>query len=412
MNVQTYRAATMREALDVVRRELGGDAIVLSTRQVPIKRRFPWQRTRFEAEVVAGLAEQTAPLRSSADRIAQGVSEQSAMTGRDLSRENLADAERRDSMRADQDDSMEMNEAGLPVLPADASRSEAIESLIAQLSCHAGRDGNEIPDELFHIYAELIDAEVAEDDARSLIFQLRSSTDGEVDLQAAASHLAALVEREIRCSGGISLSPGMRRVVALVGPTGVGKTTSIAKLAANFKLRDRVQVGLVTVDTYRVAAVEQLRTYAEIIDLPMHVVSTAREMRHALEELSKLDLVLIDTAGRSPRDELKIHELKSLLAEAGVDEVHLVLSAASSMRSLERAAQRFGTVSPTAVLLTKLDEVGGLGSLYSAARRVNLPISYFTTGQDVPDDIEAASSKRATRLILGSEDLFRQKSVL
>lgn len=409
MNVQTYRAATMREALDVVRRELGGDAIVLSTRQVPIKRRFPWQRTRFEAEIVAGLAEQTAPLRSSAERIAQGLADDSPRVDRDPVDANVVAVEERPTLPPE-DEQPRDETSPAPVVPVDASRSEAIESLIAQLSRNAGREGNEIPDELFHIYAELIDAEVAEDDARSLIFQLRSSAGGAIDVQEAASRLAALVESEVRCSGGISLSPGARRVVALVGPTGVGKTTSIAKLAANFKLRDRVQVGLVTVDTYRVAAVEQLRTYAEIIDLPMHVVSTAREMRHALEELSQLDLVLIDTAGRSPRDELKIHELKSLLAEAGVDEVHLVLSAASSMRSLERAAERFGTVSPTAVLLTKLDEVGGLGSLYSAARRVNLPISYFTTGQDVPDDIEAASSKRAARLILGSEDLFRQKS--
>ncbi len=115
-------------------------------------------------------------------------------------------------------------------------------------------------------------------------------------------------------------------MVALVGPTGVGKTTTIAKLAANFRLRDGIRMGLVTVDTYRIAAVEQLRTYAEIIDLPMKVVTSPREMRRALEELQGLDLILIDTAGRSPRDELKIQELKSLLNEAQVDEVHLVLS--------------------------------------------------------------------------------------
>jgi flagellar biosynthesis protein FlhF len=150
-----------------------------------------------------------------------------------------------------------------------------------------------------------------------------------------------LVEEQIRTSGPISITPGQRRVVALVGPTGVGKTTTIAKLAANFRLREKRRVGLITVDTYRIAAVEQLRTYAEIIDLPMHVVSTPREMREALRQLSGLDLVLMDTAGRSPRDEVKIQELRAFLSEAQADEVHLVLSAVASASSLVRTAERF-----------------------------------------------------------------------
>src|SRR5258707_11042038 len=107
-----------------------------------------------------------------------------------------------------------------------------------------------------------------------------------------------MVESEHRCPPPIGTTPGRRRVVALVGATGVGKTTTIAKLAANFRLREGIRMGLVTVDTYRIAAVDQLRTYAEIIDLPMRVVTNPREMRQALDELTGLDLVLIDTAGR------------------------------------------------------------------------------------------------------------------
>ena len=125
---------------------------------------------------------------------------------------------------------------------------------------------------------------------------------------------AALVkDRVARAVGGRDQShrPDRRReadkcrVVALVGPTGVGKTTTIAKLAANYRLREKRRVGLITVDTYRVAAVEQLRTYADIIDLPMEVVATPREMREAVARMSHLDLVLMDTAGRSPRDEVQ-----------------------------------------------------------------------------------------------------------
>src|SRR5262249_30919073 len=204
----------------------------------------------------------------------------------------------------------------------------------------------------------------------------------------------------IAVSGPISVEPDRCRVVALVGPTGVGKTTTIAKLAANYRLREKRRVGLITVDTYRIAAVEQLRTYADIIDLPMEVVSTPREMREAVQRMRTFDLVLMDTAGRSPRDEVRIQELRNLLAEASPDEVHLVLSAASSARTLAAAAEKFAPVGVTSLLVTKLDEATGLGNLVTLTRACGLPISYLTDGQNVPDDIAVASAKRLAQLIL------------
>ena len=204
--------------------------------------------------------------------------------------------------------------------------------------------------------------------------------------------LATLIESQIQCSGPIAIERGKQKVVALVGPTGVGKTTTIAKLAANFRLRDGVKLGLVTVDTYRVAAVEQLRTYADIIELPMKVVTSPLEMRRAIDELADMDLVLIDTAGRSPREELQLQELKALLAEACVDEVHLVLSLATSPRVLTMTAEKFAHVGVTSLILTKLDEAAGMGNLVGVARDVDRPLSYFTTGQAVPDDIETADA--------------------
>lgn len=426
----------MREALDLVRRELGGEAIILSTRQVALKRRFPWQKLRNEAEVVAGIAEQTDTLRQTADADAvrgraRAVPSQESETrsavphpdGSAIDRlaERIARQRRQDiaanSANADpQDDDLDQTSGAQtlepdPPGPADpprtpVARSETVESLMAQLDAASNRPGRtEIPDSLFHFYTQLIDADVSDNDARDLVLQLKSECDvvGAEDRSRMSSLLARQVENQLTCCGPIQTKRGAPTVVALVGPTGVGKTTTIAKLAANFKLRDRVNVGLVTVDTYRVAAVEQLRTYAEIIDLPMHVVTSPTEMRRSMEELAKMDLVLIDTAGRSPRDELRIQELRSLLAEADVDQVHLVMSLVSSLRSLETTAARFRAVGASSMLLTKLDEAPAPGVILSAARRIQLPISYLTTGQDVPDDIEAAEPKRLARLIVGHD---------
>jgi flagellar biosynthesis protein FlhF len=193
--------------------------------------------------------------------------------------------------------------------------------------------------------------------------------------------------------------------VALVGPTGVGKTTTIAKLAANYRLREKQRVGLITVDTYRIAAVEQLRTYADIIDLPMEIVSTPREMHQAVARMADLDLILMDTAGRSPRDEVKIQELKSLLGEAAPDEVHLVLSSVASAASLVKTAEQFAAVGTTSLVLTKLDEAASLGNLLTLVRGSGLPLSYLTHGQNVPDDIAAADSRKLARAILGLEGI-------
>jgi flagellar biosynthesis protein FlhF len=193
--------------------------------------------------------------------------------------------------------------------------------------------------------------------------------------------------------------PGRRSVVALVGPTGVGKTTTIAKLAAHYRLREQCRVGLITVDTYRIAAVEQLKTYAEIMDLPLEVVATPREMRAAVGRLADVDLVLIDTAGRSPRDAVRLNELRGLLAESQADEVHLVLSAVAGPDSIDIAAGAFSTVGVSALVLTKLDEAVSLDWLPVLLNRHRLPLSYTTNGQNVPDDIRPASAAALQELI-------------
>ncbi len=251
----------------------------------------------------------------------------------------------------------------------------------------------------------LIDADLSEELARELVERVRREVrGGELsDPLLLQARIARMIEADIRAAGPIAITPGKCRVAALVGPTGVGKTTTIAKLAANYRLKEKRRVGLITVDTYRIAAVEQLRTYADIIDLPMEVVSTPREMRAGRRPHVGLDLVLMDTAGRSPRDEIQFQELKAFLTEAGADEVHLVFSSVAAWRTLEQTADRFAAVGTTALILTKLDEATGLGNVLPVLRSSRLPLSYLTNGQNVPDDIEIASCSHLAKLVLGLE---------
>ncbi|MCH7987863.1 MAG: flagellar biosynthesis protein FlhF [Planctomycetes bacterium] len=447
--VKTFRAATMQEALDLIRQDFGGEAIILHTRHISRRRFLPWKKRADEVEVTAGLGinirsqvPRRRPKKSTAtpkytpatkksstrsDAVIAGPSPR-------VSAKPSSSAECIEQMSSDGDTlslssrpqkintsfqavskssaSPQKDRFGSPkqFSPGEfSSKLDSIQSMLENLGRIGHRsNGEEIPSELFYLYTELIDAEVEDDLARELIFRLKQNVtpDQLNDHDAVKSLLAGMVQSEIRCSPPISPVEGKRKVVALVGATGVGKTTTIAKLAANFRLRDGIKMGLVTVDTYRIAAVEQLRTYAEIIDLPMKVVTNPLEMRRALDELVGLDLVLIDTAGRSPRDDLQIQELKRLLVEANVDEVHLVMSMTSSMRTLEATAEKFSAANTTSIIATKLDEAASMGTLLSLARKIPLPISYLTTGQDVPDDIESARPERIARLVLGEDTLF------
>ncbi len=292
-----------------------------------------------------------------------------------------------------------------PVPEHFQTQIDHLQEMVGEL-CRRSQCGskNEWPEPLFRLFTGLLDADVNEELARNLVERVRCQV-GDAELaepMLLKARVGRMLEDDIHTTGPIAVTPGQCRLVALVGPTGVGKTTTIAKLAANYRLREKHRVGLITVDTYRIAAVEQLRTYADIIDLPMEVVSTPREMRTAVERMQHLDLVLIDTAGRSPRDEVKIQELKAFLQDAEAHEIHLVLSSVSGSRALQQTAERFATVGTTALMLTKLDEATGLGNVMSVLRSSRLPVSYLTDGQNVPDDIETADAHRLSQMILGA----------
>ncbi len=391
MDIKTYRAKTMQQALALVRRELGPDAAVLHTREVHaglVSRLMFGRQYEVAASASVNVPSRLPPsLQASAEPPAEAPAEAGRMQPVHL------EADYRTQYRDD-------------FRHRVAGQLDELQAMVEKLCQRtATSPHHDLPESLFRVFTDMIEADVDEATARSLIDRVRSGrrADDLADAYLVQTRLAQLLEDEIRVTGPIATDEDKCRMVALVGPTGVGKTTTIAKLAANYRLREKRRVGLITVDTYRVAAVEQLRTYADIIDLPMEVVATPREMREAVARMNHLDLVLMDTAGRSPRDEIKIQELKSMLAEAGPDEVHLVLSSTASAKGLVGAAERFAEVGTTGLLLTKLDEATSLGHLIGLVRGCELPISYLTDGQNVPDDIQTAEKRPLARLMLGLE---------
>ena len=208
----------------------------------------------------------------------------------------------------------------------------------------------------------------------------------------------------VQTTGSILPQPGEQKRLALIGPTGVGKTTTIAKLAAAFLLAGGKRVAMITIDTYRIAAVEQLKVYGEIMNLPVEVVMSADQLRDVLARHGNKDLILIDTAGRSPKDDVSLNELQNFLDVDPEIEPHLVLSATTRERDLYETYSRFSALSPKSLLMTKLDECESLGVLLNIHLRNNCPLSYLANGQKVPEDLVQADAEGVSALILENSE--------
>jgi flagellar biosynthesis GTPase FlhF len=193
-------------------------------------------------------------------------------------------------------------------------------------------------------------------------------------------------------------APSQGRVVVLVGPTGVGKTTTIAKLAARAVYDAGRRVALVTTDTYRIGAEEQLRIFAGLIDVPVVVVRAPDALAGALARLADCDAVFVDTAGRSPRDTPAIEEMAQALAGLPGREVHLCVPAATPAAGIDRIVRHYRPVGIDRLLVTKLDEADDLAELVRAPARLGLPVSYVTTGQAVPEDLALVSAEQLVAL--------------
>lgn len=300
-----------------------------------------------------------------------------------------------------------------PVLPFPSRQEEApgkpedlrrevreIREMIQVL--YAEAPGAALPSDFAPHYRTLLERGVSRKVAAALIGNVIKHSDLKIirDPRIFIERLHMEIRKLAVTTGGIALEGGRRKVVALCGATGVGKTTNIAKLAAQFSVRELGRVALVTADTYRIAAPEQLRVYANIIGLPVRVADDAAQMREALDAFRDFDLVLIDTAGGSQYNLQQINELKGILAEAHPDEVFLVMSAGTPLEDMRNVAANFKCLHPGALLFTKIDETRQYGAMLSILAESGLPLSYVSTGQNVPDDIRVATGGMLANLIL------------
>ncbi|MBW7906913.1 MAG: hypothetical protein LC135_07285 [Phycisphaerae bacterium] len=338
--VHTFEAASMAEALAQVKRALGPDAVILEAHKRPPRDGAPGA-VRFEIQAaVAPPAEHApAPFRPRPETAAAAPA------------------------------------ARVPAAePVDPAR-------------HA-------------LFVELTQRDVAAELAAELLRHAASAAGRKADAAALRAALCEAIARMVPIGGGVRLDGSEARRVALVGPPGGGKSSTIGKLAAQLRLRQKARVGLLSLDNQRLACSEPLRRYAALLQVPFVEARTAAQMRLAARTLADCQVTLIDTPGVGPRDELRMQRLASLLASLPGCEVHLVLPASADRVAQRRAFQRFERLGVQRVILTRLDEAVGMGTLLHVIRELGRPLSYLADGQRIPADLSEACGSRISELVL------------
>ncbi len=255
------------------------------------------------------------------------------------------------------------------------------------------------------IYTTLINNEVDEKYANDLVEEIEKLSKPGVTIDYLLSNIYQKLILRFGVSTGLVPSENGPKVIFVLGPTGVGKTTTIAKLASDMAVNQKKKVALLTTDTYRIKAAEQLRTYADIIpDMPFRVVYTADDLKEALGELKEYDFIFVDTAGYSPKDVEKRDEMKHILdaaKEVTEIETYLILSVTTKYRDLLSICDSYKEMGEYRIVFTKLDETSCFGNIYNIRVYTGAEISYMTDGQEVPDDIETFNPQYIVRSILG-----------
>ncbi|HYF80285.1 MAG TPA: flagellar biosynthesis protein FlhF [Symbiobacteriaceae bacterium] len=397
MRVKKFVARSLPEAMVQVKAELGPEAVILHTNELKVGGIFGLFGQRM-IQVMAAVEAKSPAEKPVPPALAAARTAAPALAAAQVAVPAPAPAvsESRERVAPPPEE-----KAAGPDIAAVREEMADMRAMMSQIVARMDQPAGSKPMEpqLKELMAALKRGGVDEEVATPLLARVRSRiTKAGGDWGQALELTRTLMVKDL---GGVQTVSPKGRVVALVGPTGVGKTTTLAKLAAHLALGQGRRVALITADTYRIAAVEQLRTYSEIIGVPLEVVYDPAEVRGALAAHSDKDLILVDTAGRSPKNHAHMSELKAYLDVLEPSETYLVLSLTSGYRDATMIVDHYLPMGFDHFLFTKWDEAAAPGLIYNIVHRYKRPLSYVTTGQNVPDDMEIANPETITRAILG-----------
>lgn len=401
MIVKKYTAATETDAVLKAKEELGPGAVVLNVKTVK-QRGLARLFKRDFVEITAALEDKENQVKPAAVEnrqprpAANDVPDFAAMSV--LTEATIE--KKLDTLHNLLADQIKKNED-------DKQRAESVAQKRNEEVSDETRENSNIK-YLRMVYNKLIESEVDERLANVIIEDIDSSLKKEANIDNIISAVYQKIILKLGEPAAIDTENG-RTVVFFLGPTGVGKTTTIAKLASEFKINKGLSVAMITADTYRIAAVEQLNTYAGILDVPVSVIFTPQELVEAIEKYSEYDLIFVDTAGRSHRNMEQLGELEELLAttenaQLGVNiEKFLVLSATTKYRDLINITEAYKDIKDFRLLFTKLDETNAYGNILNIRAHTGAPLSYVTSGQAVPEDISVVDVQELAKRLLSGE---------
>lgn len=403
MKIKRFEALEMSDALRAVRDELGPDAIILSTREVKKAKGSFGMLSRSVSEVTAAVdlkGPEEQPTRRQVRSFDNVLDEVENTMSVDLEmpiKEELQGI--RETLQTLQADKRESSD-GMPAY-VDETLIEVREMIRSIAKDHFQMEINKANQPVSTIFSRLMSNGLDQRTVMGLyrILKERLSADELWKEDFIQHYVEELIGGMTKVSGPLNRNASSPKVVALVGPTGVGKTTTIAKLAAHH-YQGKKNVMLATLDTYRVGAVEQLKIYAKIIGVPVTVAVSGRQLRDEIKRRKEGDLILIDTPGRSHLNTPQMRELKELQRVGFPVETHLLLSSNTKTSDLDEMIDRFSVIPIHSLIFTKVDETRTFGHLFSAMRFRGKPLSYITTGQRVPEDIEVVTPKRVAELVM------------
>lgn len=374
MKVKKYVANTMPEAMKVIRKELGSEAVILQSKEVK-RKGFLGLFNKTSIEVIAAL--DSYPVERKKKALVHDKEVKNIQTK---------------PVSLDEKNNLE-------ILAEIKQLKKILELQTEKFGNLFSPDGELV---LHHLLEQDVDPALAEELIHSAINKYSLADDTLVYSEIMQAVQAVMKERlEEFPSTGIT---GKHKIVQFVGPTGVGKTTTIAKIAANLILKDKKKVAFITTDTYRIAAIEQLKTYARILSVPVEVAYNVQDYEKAIQNLNDYDVIFVDTAGRNFRDAKHIHELKMMMGDFENIATYLVLSLTAKPKDMMEIYDQFYQIPLTEVIFTKLDETAQYGSLINIVLNKQTGIAYFTNGQDVPDNLLQLSAKEISELITGEQD--------